>query len=77
MLHGHLATAHATHDQALEKGGSFSGDASIQLDVECIEAELKDLGPEWRTRSKPVHPGEEPDASSKPGADSAPGAGGS
>ena len=50
---------------------TFSGDASIQLEVECIEAELKDLGPEWRTRFKPQHPGDEP------GADSAPGAGGS
>ncbi|HEX5930927.1 MAG TPA: DUF2948 family protein [Methyloceanibacter sp.] len=56
---------------------TFSGDASIQLEVECIEAELKDLGPEWRTRSKPAHPGEEPDAGPKSGAGSAPGAGGS
>jgi hypothetical protein len=38
----------------------FSGDASILLEVECIEAELKDLGPAWRTRSKPQHPGVEP-----------------
>src|SRR5512145_162736 len=56
---------------------TFSGDASIQLEVECIEAELRDLGPAWRTRSKPAHPGEEPEASSKAGAGSAPGAGGS
>ncbi len=38
----------------------FSGDASILLEVECIEGELKDLGPVWRTRSKPQHPGVEP-----------------
>jgi hypothetical protein len=38
----------------------FSGDASILLEVECIEAELKDLGPVWRTRHKPQHPGVEP-----------------
>ncbi|MGV1014745.1 MAG: DUF2948 family protein [Methyloceanibacter sp.] len=38
----------------------FSGDTSILLQVECIEAELKDLGPVWRTRSKPQHPGIEP-----------------
>lgn len=38
----------------------FSGDASILLEVECIEAELKDLGPVWRTRHKPQHPGAEP-----------------
>jgi hypothetical protein len=41
---------------------TFSGDASIQLQVECIEAELRDLGPEWRTRFKPAHPGDEPSA---------------
>jgi len=52
---------------------TFSGDASIQLEVECIEAELKDLGPEWRTRSKPQHPGDEPGT----GAERAPGAGSS
>jgi hypothetical protein len=45
---------------------TFSGDASIQLEVECIEAELKDLGLVWRTRSRPEHPGDEPDAGSKP-----------
>ena len=44
----------------------FSGDASIQLQVECIEAELRDLGPEWRTRSKPKHPGDEPGAGREP-----------
>ena len=56
---------------------TFSGDASIQLQVECIEAELKDLGPAWRTRSKPKHPGGEPDAGGGPGAGSEPGASGS
>ena len=54
---------------------TFSGDASIQLQVECIEAELKDLGPAWRTRSKPEHPGGEPDAGSGPDAGGGPGAG--
>jgi len=39
---------------------TFSGGASIRLKVECIEAELTDLGPAWRTRSRPQHPGEEP-----------------
>jgi hypothetical protein len=39
---------------------TFSGDSSILLQVECIEGELKDLGPAWRTRSKPQHPGLEP-----------------
>ncbi len=41
---------------------TFSGDASIRLHVECIEAELTDLGPSWRARSKPQHPGVEPGA---------------
>ncbi len=50
---------------------TFSGDASIQLQVECIEAELRDLGPAWRTRSKPKHPGGEPGAGSEPGASGA------
>lgn len=35
---------------------TFSGDASIRLQVECIEAELKDLGPSWKARSRPQHP---------------------
>jgi Protein of unknown function (DUF2948) len=49
---------------------TFSGDASIQLQVECIEAELRDLGPAWRTHSKPAHPGDEAGAGSEPGAGS-------
>ncbi len=48
---------------------TFSGDASIQLKVECIEAELTDLGPVWRAKSKPQHPGE-PGAGGKPGTNS-------
>jgi hypothetical protein len=39
---------------------TFSGGASIRLKVECIEAELTDLGPAWRARSRPQHPGNEP-----------------
>ena len=39
----------------------------------------RDLGPEWRTRSKPAHPGDEPGsktiAGSEPGAGGAPGTG--
>lgn len=39
----------------------FAGGGAIQLEVECIEAELKDLGPAWRTRSQPSHPtGDDP-----------------
>ena len=31
----------------------FSGDAAIQLDVECIEMAMRDLGPEWATKKRP------------------------
>ncbi len=39
----------------------FAGGAAIQLEVECIEAELRDLGPAWRARAKPKHPVADPD----------------
>ncbi len=34
----------------------FAGGAAIRLDVECIEAELCDLGAAWRTKNIPAHP---------------------
>lgn len=34
----------------------FAGGGAIRLEVDCIEAELRDLGPIWKTRSKPQHP---------------------
>jgi hypothetical protein len=34
----------------------FAGDSAVQLDVECIEGELKDLGAVWQARSQPTHP---------------------
>lgn len=43
-----------------DPGGSltliFAGKAAVRLDVECIEAELQDLGARWSTTSKPAHP---------------------
>ncbi len=33
----------------------FAGDAAIRLDVECIECELRDLGPAWVARGTPDH----------------------
>lgn len=36
----------------------FAGGPAIRLTVECIEAELRDLGAAWATRSKPCHPDE-------------------
>lgn len=35
---------------------TFSGGGAIRLTVECIEAELKDLGAVWSTRRAPRHP---------------------
>ena len=34
---------------------SFSGGASVRLEVECLEAELADLGPSWIAASCPAH----------------------
>ena len=46
-------------DPADELGGvvtlNFSAGAAIRLEVECIEAQLTDLGPAWRTRNQPAH----------------------
>jgi hypothetical protein len=33
----------------------FSGGAALRLEVECLEAELADLGPTWGTESCPAH----------------------
>ena len=33
----------------------FAGGGAIRLHVECIEAELKDLGPAWETKNLPEH----------------------
>lgn len=35
----------------------FAGGAAIRLDVECIEAQLTDLGAAWSTASRPRHEG--------------------
>jgi hypothetical protein len=34
---------------------TFSGGGSIRLDVECIDARMRDLGPAWQTGSTPAH----------------------
>jgi hypothetical protein len=34
---------------------TFAGGGIMRLEVECIEAEVEDLGPEWETPRKPVH----------------------
>jgi len=38
----------------------FAGGGAIRLNVECIEAELRDLGPAWEAKSRPQHPEEPP-----------------
>ncbi len=40
----------------------FAGDAAIRLKVECIEAEMRDMGGAWATQSKPDHPADPDDA---------------
>lgn len=42
---------------------TFSGDAALRLEVECLEAELADLGPAWTAKVRPGHP----DAEAKEG----------
>ena len=37
----------------------FADHCSVRLQVECIEAELSDLGPGWGTRSRPEHEGQD------------------
>jgi len=34
---------------------TFSGGGAIRLDVECIDAGLKDVGGEWAARARPLH----------------------
>jgi len=38
----------------------FSGGAVLRLEVECLEAELADLGPAWETKTCPAHRVDEP-----------------
>ena len=33
----------------------FSGGAGVQLEVECLEAQLRDLGSRWKTDRQPGH----------------------
>ena len=39
----------------------FSGGGMLRLEVECLEAELADLGPAWPTDMRPVHADERTD----------------
>ena len=41
---------------------TFSGGGMLRLEVECLEAELVDLGPAWPAAARPVHADKAPDA---------------
>ncbi|MBB4305012.1 hypothetical protein GGD81_004078 [Rhodobium orientis] len=42
---------------------AFAGGGTIRLEVECLEAQLSDLGAAWETKSKPQHETDETDGS--------------
>ena len=33
----------------------FSDGAAIQIDCECVESQMKDLGPVWEAEARPIH----------------------
>jgi len=41
---------------------TFSGGAAIQLQVECVEAQMRDLGERWPCDNQPAHPVDVEDA---------------
>jgi hypothetical protein len=41
----------------------FSGGAALRLEVECIEAQIADLGPVWEAAACPCHLDDAADAS--------------
>ncbi|MGL5361414.1 MAG: DUF2948 family protein [Bosea sp. (in: a-proteobacteria)] len=55
-IHNLLAvTFSGTESPAGEVTLHFSEGAAIRLTVECIEAQMKDLGPMWETQNQPDH----------------------
>jgi hypothetical protein len=57
-----------TFEPAQEPSGTltlqFAGGGAVRLQVECIEAELRDLGAAWRTQRKPEHANDDPSTTS-------------
>ncbi len=45
---------------------TFSGGAAIRIEVECIEGQMRDIGPRWTTRSLPGHPLDEAEGAAAP-----------
>jgi|SRR5215469_9003193 len=39
----------------------FSGGGALRLEVECLEAELADLGPSWNATHRPAHAADTPE----------------
>ncbi|MGD9785823.1 MAG: DUF2948 family protein [Hyphomicrobiaceae bacterium] len=64
-----LLSVTATHAGQDDPGGrirlDFSGGTAVELVVECIEVELRDLGAQWQTGRQPTH---DPDPSAQGGA---------
>jgi len=54
---------------------TFSGGGILRLEVECLEAELADLGPSWTTVACPVHAVIDDSASVEPAKQAKPDAG--
>ena len=46
-------------DRSLVRDAIAAGGGLLRLEVECIEAILEDLGPQWETAPRPAHPSEE------------------
>lgn len=38
---------------------TFSGDAAVRLDVECVDAHLRDIGTPWKAHARPAHQAQE------------------
>ncbi len=34
---------------------TFSGGAALRLDVECLDAQMRDMGERWEARAAPAH----------------------
>jgi hypothetical protein len=63
-LTDHVLNLLSIHQEVNENGTAtitllFSGNASIQLDVECIEMYLEDISEPWLTKNTPQHDSED------------------
>lgn len=64
------ATFHSTDSPAGVVTLAFAGGGAIRLEVECIEAQLADLGAAWQTKAMPAHDlAEESSGAAEPASD--------